>query len=154
MGADPPDVARAAPADPSPRAQRRASTARLAWDHALCRAVLGVYARALLACYARTARSHGIRGGQTGTVTAIRRFGSSLQLNVHFHTLVLDGVFSEARPGPLTFHPAPQPSDDDVAHVLATVRARVGRLLARRHLEPADDTAPADPLADVSPVLA
>jgi hypothetical protein len=43
---------------------------------------------------------------------------------------------------------------DDVAHVLATVRARVGRLLASRHLKPADDMAPADPLADVSPVLA
>jgi hypothetical protein len=82
------------------------------------------------------------------------RFGSGLQLNVHFHTLVLDGVFSAARPGPLTFHPAPPPSDDDVAHVLATVRARVGRLLARRHLEPADDTAPADPLAEASPGLA
>ncbi len=33
---------------------------RLAWDHALCRAVLGVYARTLLAFYARTARAHGI----------------------------------------------------------------------------------------------
>ena len=41
-----------------------------------------------------------------------------------------------------------------MAHVLATVRARVGQLLARRHLEPADDTVPADPLAEVSPVLA
>jgi hypothetical protein len=41
-----------------------------------------------------------------------------------------------------------------VAHVLASVRARVGRLLARRHLEPADNTAPTDPPADVSPVLA
>jgi hypothetical protein len=127
---------------------------RLAWDHALCRAVLGVYARGLLACYARTARSHGIRGGQTGTVTVIQRFGSGLQLNVHFHTLVLDGVFSEARPGPLTFHPAPPPSNDDVAHVLASVRARVGRLLVRRYLEPTDDTAQADPLAEASPVLA
>jgi len=106
---------------------------RLAWDHALCRAVLGVYARGLLAFYARTARSHGIRGGQTGTVTVIQRFGSGLQLNVHFHTLVFDGVFSEARPGPLTFHPAPPPSNDDVAHVLASVRARVGRLLVRRY---------------------
>jgi hypothetical protein len=37
---------------------------RLAWDHALCRAVLGVYARTLLVFYARTARSHGIRDGQ------------------------------------------------------------------------------------------
>ena len=116
---------------------------RLAWDHALCRAVLGGYARTLLAFYARTARAHGIQDGQTGTVTVIQRFASGLQLNVHFHTLVLDGVFSEARPGPLTFHPAPPPSDD-VAHVLATARARVGQLLARRHLEAADDTAPAD----------
>ena len=106
---------------------------RLAWDHALCRAVLGVNARGLLAFYARTARSHGIRGGQTGTVTVIQRFGSGLQLNVHFHTLVFDGVFSEARPGPLTFHPASPPSNDDVAHVLASVRARVGRLLVRRY---------------------
>jgi len=67
---------------------------------------------------------------------------------------VLDGVFRETRPGHLTFHPAPLPSDEDVALLLATVRARVGRLLARRHLEPADDTAPADPLTDASPVLA
>ena len=36
------------------------------------------------------------------------------------------------------------------AHALATVRARVGRLLARRHLEPADDTAAADPLTVAS----
>src|SRR5262245_18244506 len=84
---------------------------RLAWDHALCRAVLGVYARGLLAFYTRTARSHGIHDSQTGTVTVIQRFGSGLQLNVHFHTLVLNGVFSEARPGPLTFHPAPPPRE-------------------------------------------
>ena len=127
---------------------------RLAWDHALCRAVLGVYVRTLLAFYARTARPHGIQAGRTGTVTAIQRFGSGLQLNVHFHTLVLDGVFSQTRSGPLTFHPAPPPSDADVAHILAIVRARVGRLLARRHLEPADDTAAADPLAEASPLLA
>ncbi len=80
---------------------------RLAWDHALCRAVLGVYARALLAM--RSARSHGIQDGQTGTVTVIQRFGSGLQLNLHYHTLVLDGVFTEAQPGRLTFHPAPPP---------------------------------------------
>jgi hypothetical protein len=127
---------------------------RLAWDHALCRAVLGVYARALLAFYARVARAHGIRDGQTGTVTVIQRFGSGLQLNLHYHTLVLDGVFSEAQPGRLTFHPAPPPSDEDVAWVLAAVRTRVGRLLARRQLEPVDGSTPPDPLSETSPVLA
>jgi hypothetical protein len=40
--------------------------------------------------------------GQTGTVTVIQRFGGGLQLNLHFHTLGLDGVFSEAQPGHLT----------------------------------------------------
>ncbi|OGK78016.1 MAG: hypothetical protein A2X52_02265 [Candidatus Rokubacteria bacterium GWC2_70_16] len=52
---------------------------RLAWDHALCRAVLGVCVWTLLAFYARTARAHGIPDGQTGTVTVIQRFGSGLQ---------------------------------------------------------------------------
>jgi len=53
---------------------------RLAWDHTLCRAVLGVYARVPLACSARTAPSHGIQeaGPATGTVTLIQRFGSGL----------------------------------------------------------------------------
>jgi hypothetical protein len=87
-------------------------------------------------------------------VTVIQRFGSGLQLNIHFHTLVLDGVFSETRPGQLTFHPAPPPSDEDVAQVLATVRAPVGRLVARHQLEPADDTAPADLFTEASPILA
>jgi len=72
----------------------------------------------------------------------------------HRSDLVLDGVFSEARPAPLTFYPAPPPSDQDVAHVLATVRARVGKLPARHQLEPADDSAPADSLAEASPTLA
>ena len=41
-----------------------------------------------------------------------------------------------------------------MAHVLGTVRARVEQLLARRHLQPEDDRAPADPLPEASPVLA
>jgi Putative transposase len=58
-------------------------------------------------------------------------------------------------PSLLAFHPAPAPSDTEVAAALATIRHRVQRLLVRRGLEPGDDaTGPADPLADESPVLA
>ena len=78
-----------------------------------------------------------------------------MNVNVHFHTLVLDGVFTEAPGGALAFHPAPGPSDAEVAAALATIRHRVQRLLVRHGLEPADDaTGPADRLADESPVLA
>ena len=47
----------------------------LAWDHGLTRAVLGVYARALLEFYRRQANSHGIRDARSGTLTVIQRFG-------------------------------------------------------------------------------
>ena len=73
-------------------------------------------------------------------------------MNLHFHTLVLDGVFAEEPGGALAFHPAPAPSDAEVAAALATIRQRVQRLLVRRGLEPGDDApGPADPLADESP---
>ena len=94
---------------------------RLAWDHEWCRAVLGVYARGQLAFSARPARARGIRDGQTGTVTAIQRFASGVTLTVHVHPLVLDGVFSAGPPDGLTFHPAPPPSGEAVADVLATI---------------------------------
>jgi hypothetical protein len=45
----------------------------LAWNHALCRAVLGVFAQTLLDFYRRQAREHGISDGRTGTVTVIQR---------------------------------------------------------------------------------
>ena len=80
--------------------------------------------------------------------------GGSL-VNLHFHTLALDGVFSEGPEGALAFHPAPGPSDAEVAAALATIRHRVQRLLGRRGVEPGDEaTGPADRLADESPVLA
>ena len=112
--------------------------------------LLGVYARALLAFSARTARAHGIQDGPTGTVTVIQRGASGHQRNIPFHTLVLDGVFTEARPGHLIVRPAPAPRDEDVAPILAPVRTRVGQRLARHRLEPEDDAAPADPLTETS----
>jgi hypothetical protein len=123
---------------------------QMAWNHGLSRAVLRVYTRVLLDVYAR-----GVPGGRTGSVTVMQRAGSGLNVNLHFHTLVLDGVFTEAPGGALAFHPAPGPSDAEVAAALATIRHRVQRLRVRRGLEPADDaTGPADRLADESPVLA
>src|SRR5262245_66060073 len=122
---------------------------QMAWNHGLSRAVLGAYTRALGAVYGRGARARGIEGGRTGMVTAVQRAGGALNANVHFHTLVLDGVFTETRGGALAFHAAPAPSDAEVAAAVATIRRRVPRLLVRHGLEPGDDAAgPADRLAE------
>jgi hypothetical protein len=74
-------------------------------------------------------------------------------LNVHFHTLVLDGVFAAGTDGTLEFHAAEPPSDEEVARLLATIYRRVRRLLARRGLD-GDDLPAVDPLAEESPALA
>jgi len=127
----------------------------LALDHGLSRAVLAVHARALLDFYRQQAQRQGLATGRTGSVTAVQRFGGGLNLNVHFHTLALDGVFVRSPGGRLAFHAACGPSDAEVAEMLTRIRRRVGRLLRRRGLAPdADGMGGADPVAEVSLALA
>ena len=38
-------------------------------------------------------RRGGLGGGECGAVTFVQRFGGSLNLNMHMHVVVLDGVF-------------------------------------------------------------
>ena len=121
----------------------------------LARAVLAVSVRVLLGFQRHRARRSGIRAGRSGSVTVIQRFGGGLNLNVHFHTLLLDGVFFEGQEGALEFRPLPPPTDDEVGGVLARIAARVQRLLRRRRLDPWEaDGVQADPLVDASPALA
>jgi hypothetical protein len=129
----------------------------LAWDHTLCRAVRAVFIRAVLGFQRRRARRQGAPDGQGGAGTAIQRFGSAVNLNVHYHTLALDGVFTRSGDGRLQFHPAAPPTDAEVARLLATIRTRVRRRLTRRGLDiDGDDptAATVDAVAEESPALA
>jgi hypothetical protein len=127
----------------------------LAFDHALCRRVLAIHVRVLRAFYRRRARRQGIAEGETGAVTAIQRAGSACNLNVHFHTLVLDGVFTPEPSGGLRFVPAVPPSPRELARLVATIARRVTRLVARQGmtLGVADDTT-ADPAGEDAASLA
>jgi hypothetical protein len=118
--------------------------------------VLAVFIRAVLGFERRRASRRGVRGGG-GAVTAIQRFGSALNTNVHFHTLVAQGVFAEQADGTLRFAPAPAPSDLDVARPLASVRRRIGRLVGRDGIDleqPSDEADPADERLFECPVYA
>jgi hypothetical protein len=74
-------------------------------------------------------------GGTGGAVTAIQRFGSALNTNVHFHTLVAQGVFAETADGTDRFAPAPAPSAREVTRLLAAVRRRIIRLVVRHGID-------------------
>lgn len=126
----------------------------LAWNHDLCRAVVGVYVRTVLGYLRHVARYADVTDGRGGAVAIIQRFGGAINLNVHVHALVLDGVFAKEGAG-VRFHPLPRLTAADVADVLATVAPRVRRLLERRGLGDGDEGAGApDTWAEDAPVLA
>jgi hypothetical protein len=99
----------------------------LAWDHDLCRAVAARLARAVFRLVRERARDEGVEGGRGGAVVVIQRFGGALNLNVHFHALVLDGVFAPADDGTPVFHRTRRLTTLDVREVLATVEPLVAR---------------------------
>ena len=123
---------------------------RCAWDARLTSEVLRAFLRALFADQRRRARiHHGVKAGLCGAVTAIQRFGSALNTNPHFHSIVLDGVYGGPPHAPGPFLPLPPPRLEDVTRVMAGTARRVIRLLEKCGLENEDD-----PLATDDPLLA
>ena len=53
-----------------------------------------MFLRVVFGWLAATAARQGLRQPRCGAVTAIQRFGSALNLNLHFHALVFDGVYT------------------------------------------------------------
>ncbi len=113
----------------------------LARRHDLCRMVLGTFLRAVFAYYrAKAKRQHGVCGGRTGAVTVVQRFGSALNLNVHFHCLLLDGVYVEEEgwEGPRFYRVSP-PSTEELESLLLTAVTRIERGLERRGFGPEEE---------------
>ncbi len=128
---------------------------RLAYDGALTSAVLGLFVRTVFASLRRRARLRaGHRHAQCGAVTFVQRFGDALNLNVHFHSLVLDGVYARGAEGRLRFHPLAPPEDAEVERVARQLACRIQRLLVRRGLGPEADPSEVDPVLADQPLLA
>ena len=122
---------------------------RCAYDAKLTSAVVRSFIRALFAeLRRRSRRAWDIRAEQCGSVTFIQRFGSALNLNVHFHTLALDGAYACTRGQGQAprFLPLPPPSADEVARVLAGTARRIRRLLEERAGDDDDTLAREEPL--------
>jgi len=66
-------------------------------------------------------------GAQTGAVTLIQRFGSALNLNLHYHMLYLDGVYNKKG----IFYPVKSPTSQDLERVAQKIAERVSRYLEK-----------------------
>ncbi len=127
---------------------------QIAFDRELCRRVRNLFVRGVLGWMRRRALHAGVPYPEVGAVTAVQRFGSAMNLNVHFHTLVLDGAFRSDLRGGLHFVALDAPAEAELARLLTSIRSRVQTLLRRRGLllEPTDDFDLHD--ASSSPALA
>lgn len=112
---------------------------RLLRDKALVSEVLLVFVRVVSAYHRRRARQRGVADGETGAVTAIQLAGSFANANLHFHTVIPEGVWHEQADGSVAFHALPPPTDEDVDVLAARIVRRVTRLLARRDADAVDD---------------
>jgi hypothetical protein len=125
---------------------------RLAHDRELTAEVLRVFVRAVFASLRRQSRpTRSVPGpAHGGAVTFVQRFGGALNLNVHFHPLVLDGAYqSSGDDRALRFHAAPPPATEELGQVLSRVVRGIARVIERRGLgdEP-------DRLVEDDPLLA
>ena len=135
---------------------------RLAYDARLAAAVDRAFVAAVFASLARRARGLGrgrrpsgsARRLRGGAVTFVQRSGDALNLNIHFHTLVLDGVYERYGQAGMRFRALRPPSSEELQRLLADVVGRIRRLPTRRGLGPEADPSLADPLQETQPLLA
>jgi ribosomal protein S27E len=123
---------------------------RMAYDSKLMTDILNIFVRTVFGGLQRRAQELlGLRHTQCGAVTFVQRFNSALGLNVHFHSIVFDGVYSATADGPPEFHELPPPENSEVLQVTTRIAKRVLGLIERRGLENE-----VDPLSEHDPGLA
>jgi hypothetical protein len=117
----------------------------LAGDPMLITRSLDIALRRIFAHQRRLARRAGALAPRTGAITFVQRFGGALNLNVHFHCVIPDGVFVRQN-GNVRFVALASPSDKDVLAVLRRMVVRFERLLRPRLASAEDDARPLDAL--------
>ena len=102
----------------------------MGYDPKLCSAALDAFMGPLRRWLRRRAKQaldlRSVEDAQFGALTFIQRADPSPRLNVHFHCLVLDGVYVREADGQLRFHTLPKPSSEEVAEVARSSRRRAG----------------------------
>ena len=69
-----------------------------------------------------------------GAVTLIQRFGSALNLNIHFHMLFLDGVYVGEADSTAQFRWVKAPTNSELTQLTHTIAQRLARYLERQGL--------------------
>ena len=114
-----------------PEARRDELRKLAAFKAGVLTAIGRIAVEAIFASYRARAKRRGIENGQCGAINFVQRFGS-LNLHVHFHIALLDGVFIRDPDAGVVFHPAAPPIREELDAIVRRVQNRAETWL-RRH---------------------
>ena len=110
----------------------------MAHDSKLTNKILSVFVRVIGSYLKARAKKSGVIKGVPGSVTFIQRFGSALNLNVHFHTIFADGVFHKNADGGVEFFRLPQPRQEELYFLAAKIQFKVLKVIDKLGLNDDD----------------
>ena len=97
--------------------------------------ILGISLRTIRSHYQKKSkRTFALQKPETASLTVVQRFGGALNLNVHYHSLWVEGVYEEGTDGVVKFHALSPPTDLEVKQILTRVQTRIIRALKKEGL--------------------
>ncbi|NRA63252.1 MAG: transposase zinc-binding domain-containing protein, partial [Pseudobacteriovorax sp.] len=103
----------------------------MAADDDLLKKVNGIFCAEINNYLRKKARKLGVKGGETGIVSFLQRAGGALNLNLHYHLLVLDGLYTTGEDGSPIFTRVPGIENDELACIVRGVSRRVIKYLRK-----------------------
>ena len=103
----------------------------LSSDQKLLNSVLQIFHRAISTHYKRKAKRKKYMNPQTGSITSIQRFGGSVNLNIHFHSIYMDGVYILGPDNHQRFVEL-IPTNDEIRKLTITLYKRINRAFEKK----------------------
>jgi len=111
---------------------------QMAHNSKLTNQILSIFIAVISSYQKKKARQFGIKNSQIGAVTFIQRFGSALNLNVHFHTLFSDGVYYKTETGEYNFLRLAEPTKEELIFLASKIQDKVNTLVKKFGLSDLD----------------
>lgn len=102
----------------------------MAYNSKLTSQILSIFISVISSYQKKKARQNGIKNAKPGVITFIQRFGSALNLNVHFHSLFADGVFYKSG-DKVEFFRLPEPTHKELLEIAVKIQNRVLKLIEK-----------------------
>ena len=111
----------------------------MAYNPKLTNKILSIFISVISSHLKKKARRCGIKNSRPGVVTFIQRFGSALNLNVHFHSLFADGVFYKDG-DEYGFYRLPEPTQEELYALAEKIKNKVLSLVEKLGLNDSDQS--------------